>query len=371
MAIAVDAILYQEKRGGVEKAIEGTVRGLLRRGLPWPADLFVSRSLFARLQGEPAARNMRILRVDYSSRPERILKEQVLALRRRATPVWHYLGYVIPPFPPKGKIVVSVYDVIALTHPHLCALLNRRYYGFALPRTLRRADRIVVPSRYVQDRILERYPGMASKIRVIPLPLPEAIASARGDTGAADDSLAKEPYLLLVGGLEPKKNVGFLLEAYARLPPDLRRRYELWVCGRRTRGAAARLGQMAERAGVGARVRFLGRVGDEHLPSLYKKARLLLFPSLEEGYGYPPLEAMALGTPAIVSDRGALPEVAGGAGAAVSPLNAEAFAAAMVRLLRDDSLYGEAREKGLAGVLRDTWDDYATELSEIYGELIA
>jgi glycosyltransferase involved in cell wall biosynthesis len=404
MSIAIDAVLHRAHGGGVEKAIEGMVGGVVDAGLPFDADVFLPDSLLKGIAPPSAASRVRLHRVSHGSRPERILKEQWLVFSRRGVRLWHFLGYVAPFFLPKAAVVVSAYDIIALTHPELCTRLNAAFYAEMLPRTIRRADRIVVPSDFVRRQIADRFPGTEGKIRVVPLPLPGEIALARPPVGEVlstggelptvsveeqaggphhkvgtgeslqhkmgpRDPLAGKRHLLFVGDMGPKKNVGFLLYAYSLLPADVRAAYPLRLSGR-TDGYEGAYRAIARLLGIESQVAFTGYVPDGQLAAAYREAALLLYPSLDEGYGYPPLEAMAMGTPAVVSDRGALPEVAGQAGATVARLDAEVFAGQILGLLSDRERYRAAQTRGLAGVLRTTWTDYAAEMGRIYAELL-
>jgi len=372
--IAVNAVLHRPNRGGVEVCIEGLVRGFSEAGLNFEVHVFASDSLVPPATDRGLGSSGLIWHsISYSTRLERIAREQILALRHRSFSLWHCLGYLMPWFPPRGKRVVSIYDIIALTNPSLCTRANRAFFGLMLPRTIRNADCIVVPSHYVKERVEERFPEAEGRLRVVPLPLRSAITAARGSPPEGRPVHQADAdgtgYLLYVGDLGPRKNIGFLLRAYAALPDTLRSRYRLKICGR-TGEHRRRYERLAQELGILGQVDFGGYVPDGDLPACYRSARLLLHPSLEEGYGLPPLEAMALGTPAVVSDRGALPEVAGTAGAIVSPLNVEEFSQVICRMLTDGRAYRQATAQGREGVPRTTWADYAREMGRIYAELV-
>jgi hypothetical protein len=136
MSIAIDAVLHRAHGGGVEKAIEGMVGGVVDAGLAFHAEVFLPDSMLKGLALPSAASRVRLHRVSHASRPERILKEQWLVLSRRGVRLWHFLGYVAPFFLPRAAVVVSVYDIIALTYPELCMRLNRTIYAATLPRTI-------------------------------------------------------------------------------------------------------------------------------------------------------------------------------------------------------------------------------------------
>jgi len=365
--IGVDAVLYRQTGGGVEKAVFGAVNGLCQAFSTRQHRLhvFASPDLKNTMASE-SNEKANFHTISHGSRLARIVREQAFALTHRQIDLWHFLGYVAPQFLPHKPVVASVYDIIALTHPHLCTRANRVFYGLALPPTLRRADRIVVPSEYVKRRIAELFPATKDRIRALPLPLPvgdpnEGIEASRGSS--------PERYLLAVGGLAEKKNVEFLLKAYTRLDSEIREGFPLYIAGHFA-GRLLIYRKMAEELGIERNVQLLGYMPDPALRNLYKNAALLLYPSLEEGYGYPPLEAMSLGVPAIVSDRGSLPEVAGAVGAIVSPLDVATFARHITRLLTDPQEYNRVSQHGKEKTPCLTWQDYGRHLMGIYEELL-
>ncbi len=172
-------------------------------------------------------------------------------------------------------------------------------------------------------------------------------------------------YLLFVGTLEPRKNLPGLLTAYQILRVRRVTREPLVVVG--SRGwlydeVFARVGAL----GLEAHVRFLENVPDEDLPALYNGAALLVMPSFYEGFGLPALEAMACGTPVVLSDRGSLPEVGGPAAVFVDPDHPEDIAAGMARVLEDPVLRERMREASLAHAARFTWEATAHRTLQIY-----
>jgi alpha-1,3-rhamnosyl/mannosyltransferase len=177
-------------------------------------------------------------------------------------------------------------------------------------------------------------------------------------------------YVLYVGNFRPHKNVAALLEAYAALPDALRARVPLALAGDPETGAAPL------RAGVAARgltqaVRFLGPVSDADLPALYSGATLFCFPSLAEGFGLPPLEAMACGAPVLCSDAAALPEVVGEGASLVNTRDPGALAAALESLLTDGSTRARLRDRGLIRAAAFTPDRFAAAVLAVLERVAA
>jgi len=172
-------------------------------------------------------------------------------------------------------------------------------------------------------------------------------------------------YFLFVGTFEPRKNVAGLLSAYRLLIDRDTSAPDLVVAGRRGWLFDETLARV-ERLGLREHVRFLDAPADEDMVALYNGAVALALPSHYEGFGLPVLEAMACGTPAVISDRGSLPEIAGDAALAVDPDDAAALAAALERVWRDPALRQSYRDKGLARAAEFSWERCARETLAVY-----
>jgi alpha-1,3-rhamnosyl/mannosyltransferase len=154
------------------------------------------------------------------------------------------------------------------------------------------------------------------------------------------------PYIFYLGNFKPHKNVQALIGAYAALPEGLRQHYPLVLGGREDIWQASRR-QLADDMGLGETVRFIGQVAEEDMPALYSGAELFVFPSLYEGFGLPPLEAMACGTAVVASALTSIPEVVAEAGCLVDVQDVQLLAAAMQRVLEDRQERDRMQQKGL------------------------
>jgi glycosyltransferase involved in cell wall biosynthesis len=178
--------------------------------------------------------------------------------------------------------------------------------------------------------------------------------------------LGEGPFILSVGTVQPRKNYGRLVEAFHRLDEsDL----TLAIAGGKG-WLDDPLYRQIEALGLGERVRLLGFVDDADLPALYSAARVFAFPSLYEGFGLPPLEAMACGVPVVASRASSLPEVIGEAGLLVDPLDVEALASALRRALEDEDLRHTLISRGLAQARRFSWAESAQQLRGHYTRLL-
>lgn len=252
------------------------------------------------------------------------------------TPLWN-------PCP----VVVTIHDLYFIDYPGA-----RRPVVDAARTALarlyaRRARVIIADSEFSKRSIIERLALPGDKIRVVPI----AADPRFRPVAAVDDACARydiaRPFVLYVGNFQPHKNLPHLLQAYARLEPELREKVGLVLAGGDQHGAVT-LARQAEQLGLADRVRLPGVITDEDLPALYSAASLVVLPSLVEGYGLPALEAMRCGTPVAASNRAAIPEVVGEAAVLFDPEDVEAIAAAMTRVLRHEDEARDLARRGLA-----------------------
>jgi len=265
--------------------------------------------------------------------------------------------------------VLTVHDLIFRHLPQHHKPLNRWYLNLTLPLYCRRATHIIAVSAQTRRDLSAAYRLPAEKITVIheaadpcfcPQP-PETVAAARARYRLP------ERYLLFVGTIEPRKNLGRLLQAFERLH-EARLTDALVIVGQRgwlyDDFFAALENSPARQAVI-----FPGFVPDADLPAVYAGAQALAFPSLFEGFGLPVLEAMACGTPVVCSNTSSLPEVAGEAALLVDPTDVDALADALTRVLRDDALRRELWQKGWAQVQHFTWQETARRTLAVYHAL--
>ena len=255
--------------------------------------------------------------------------------------------------------VVTVHDLDFLDHPERTRREIRRDYPALAADHAQRAAAVVAVSAFTAGEV-ERRLGVPRERIVIcgsgaPAWAPRAAAAPRGP-------------ILFMGTLEPRKNVGALLQAYAALLAHVPTAPPLWLAGGATEAASGWLRTIAEPPLAG-RVQHLGYVQSDRRYDLYSQASMLVLPSHLEGFGIPLLEAMTVGVPAIVSNRGALPEVAGGAAQVIEPEDVDGFAAAMRRYLEDPAAAAAASARGLERARHYSWDASATTLLDLYARL--
>jgi glycosyltransferase involved in cell wall biosynthesis len=260
--------------------------------------------------------------------------------------------------------VITVHDLFFLTSPERTRAEIRRDYPALAAGHARRADAIVTPSLYTRGLVIERFGVAAERVYACPPGAP------RWQTLGRVPNSPDGGYVLFFGTLEPRKNVGVLLDAYEQASRSGRRLPKLVLAG----GAAPDAGDWLARitrAPLRHSVEHVGYVSQDGRERLYAGARALVLPSLDEGFGLPVLEAMSAGVPVIVSNRGSLPEVVAGAGTVLSPDDAGAWASAIERVGTDRAW---ALERGAAALERArafTWRDSAARLHQAYLDAVA
>jgi glycosyltransferase involved in cell wall biosynthesis len=279
----------------------------------------------------------------------------------------------VPPPTRSRAVVLTVHDLAFRRFPDTAPHSTRRWLGL-LDGALRRAERIVVPSACTRDDLRELYGVEPSRVAVIPHGVdhgrfrpqdPERVRTV------ADRYGIRRPYLLALGGLEPRKNLPSLLRAFARLRDGARP--TLVVAG----GAVAwnPEGPSAVRetlASLPSPVRddvlLTGHMPDDDVPALLSGAVALAYPSRYEGFGLPILEAMACGTPVLTSNVSALPEVAGGAAVLVDPTDVDDIAGGLRRIVDDEALRRTLAATGLDRASHASWPEAARATAAVLRE---
>ena len=264
-----------------------------------------------------------------------------------------------------SRQVCTIHDLIALEHPEWFSPRFAGWYSWLLPRLARRVRHIIAISEYTKQRIVERLGVPEHHVTVIPNGVdgrfsqrgPEEIESVRRSLG-----LRSPAYLLCVGSLEPRKNLARLVEAWRRIQSLVPAEVELVVAG----GTGdSRVFARASCEPAPPRTQFTGYVPDESLPALYSGALALVYPSLYEGFGLPPLEALACGTPVVTSDATSLKELFGGAAVLINPQQVDSIAEGIWRILCHHSLRDTLREQGLERSRQFTWERTAKETLQV------
>lgn len=259
--------------------------------------------------------------------------------------------------------VITIHDLFFLTNRDATRAEIRRDYADLAGPHARRADAVITSTEHGRRIVHTELAVPLERIYVCPPGAPQW--TPRAAAGASPGG-----YILCVGTLEPRKNVGALLDAFELLLARRRPVPELLLAGRATAAAGAWLERL-QRSPLSGHVRHLGYVPDDQRERLYAGARAVVMPSLDEGFGFPALEAMSAGVPVIAANRGSLPEVLGDAGWLVDPTNIEALAEAIDHVATDDAAAERAGAAGLARAATFTWTRTATTLHRAYADAIS
>ena len=260
--------------------------------------------------------------------------------------------------------VVTIHDLFFLSQPELTSAEIRRDYAALAGAHARRAAAVVTSTDHGKRLVRDRLNVPPEHIYVCPPGAPSWHTLGR------TPNVPRYGYLLFIGTLEARKNVGALLDIYTRLLERIPSAPRLVLAGRATSGARGWLGRIA-RPPLAGHVQHLGYVSDDERERLYAGARVLVLTSLDEGFGLPALEAMSAGVPVVASNRGALPEVVGAGGTLLDPADVEGFTARLERLVEDDVAAAESGAAGLARAGAFTWDTSATALRRAYADAVA
>lgn len=269
---------------------------------------------------------------------------------------------IAPFFVPKNKkMVVMLHDVAFLTYPDSFSSLFKSYYQWLVPKVIHRADKIITVSQSSKKEIIRYYPHAKNKIEVISLGLDNDFHLL--------PNVDKKNQILYVGSLNTRKNFISVIKAFNQLPYD---QYQLIIVGNFssnfhldtiTQG-------LLEKAKRNPNIEFKSNISNNELALLYNESKLLLFPSFYEGFGLPPLEAMACGTPVITSNLSSMPEVCADAAIYIDPHNVEDIFQKMQTVLSNEALQQKLTNKGLEHIKQFTWEKATDKHIKVFNEVL-
>lgn len=368
--IALNAHLLTAQSGYRGAGINGYIYHLLQ-ALP-DADPSLTYTVFTGKQGAPPEDlRLRIRRSRFHTlHPlRRILWEQFIqpaALLQTRPDLLHALAFVSPIFT-RVPTVVTVYDLSFVHYPQLLSSARRWYLNLLTKRSCQHARRIIAISESTARDLVKTFNIAPDKIDIAAPGVSEVfqpLPSAEVDKFRWQKELP-ERFLLFVGTLEPRKNLPVLLRAYAQLPVHVREEVHLVLAGGKGWMFEDIFRTISEYQ-LSDTVHLPGYVPASELPLWYNAAEAFVFPSVYEGFGLPVIEAMACGTPVLVSDVSSLPEAAGDAGCLLPPYNVNAWAEALNRVIHDPGWRSEAARLGKLRAAHFTWTNTATQTVTSY-----
>ena len=289
-------------------------------------------------------------------------------LRARQVDLFHGPAVFLPLTKLGFRTVVTIHDLVAFRFPATIPMKYGLYMRLMIRLAVRSADQVIAASQQTRDDLVNRLGVPAEKITVIYGGLASRFEPMRDALRLAEVRCRyglREPYILFVGNLEPRKNLVRLIEAFGRLKARESIPHQLVLAGKR--GWLFRpIFETVEQLGLNREVIFTGYVPPEDLPALYGMADLFTFPSLYEGFGLPVLEAMACGTPVVTAPTGSIPEVAGDAAWYVDPWDVEALTEGLARVLKDFETRSKLVARGVLQAKRFSWTKTAEATLQIY-----
>lgn len=283
-----------------------------------------------------------------------------------------FFNYIIPPGL-KGKKVVFIYDMVYKAHPETVRGRTKSILNTALKKSCNRADHIFTISQFSKKEIIKYLKIPENKISIINCGVDSSIFHPNYAEGEILSVTKKykipRKYLLYLGTLEPRKNIERLILAYSQLKNENINLPKLVLAGGKG-WMYDRIFEMIRSLHLEQDVVFTGYINQEDVPILMKGALAFLFPSIYEGFGMPPLEAMACGTPVLVSYTASLPEVVGDAGILVDPYSIESIKRGIELIVRDKDLRSDLSQKGLERAKNFTWERSAQLLHKLLSRLI-
>jgi glycosyltransferase involved in cell wall biosynthesis len=334
---------------------------------------YISRTDGANALREYAADNAGVTRSSFSSGMYRLssllLPVPYSLLIPSICDATHFFNYIVPPGV-RGKAIATVHDMAFLRFPETVRAKTRHLLQLGLKKSLKRSDAIVTVSEFSKKEILHFYEYPPDKVHVIKngvdldkfnnISSREYIGKVKAKYGISGD------YILYLGNLEPRKNIERLIEAFARVKDSP----NLVIAGGKG-WLYSSIFEKAKSVGKKSNVFFPGYVEDADKAALYSGAVFFAFPSLYEGFGMPPLEAMACGAPCLVSNAASLPEVCGDAAIYADPNSIEDMSSKIEQLLSDGALRSNLRQRGLARSKRFDWANSAKRLYSLYQKVVS
>jgi glycosyltransferase involved in cell wall biosynthesis len=369
MRIAIDAIPLAESKTGVGHYTDSLAEWLARVNQDHQYELLSPFDFeFDTRNGKPVNLSKRFFPVRSVFRKWWLIGLPTM-LQISPVDLFHGTNYCIPVFAP-CPTVVTIHDMSlfaqANTHESINVVRGRR----RIPIMARRASMIIAPSESTKREIIKYLGTRPEKIRVVVEAAREKMQPL--PTVACLDVIEKHrirrPYLLYVGTIEPRKNLLTLIRAYDELLKTSPHRPQLVLCGGRG-WLSDGIFKLVEELHLKDQIRFTGYVDDIDLPALYSAASVFVYPSLYEGFGLPPLEAMACGTPVVVSNTSSLPEVVAKAGLMHEPYNYRELAECITTLFNDVATYDHFKRAGLEQASHFSWERVAHETQVIYDEV--
>lgn len=290
-----------------------------------------------------------------------------------------FVPYWGPPLKSNVPVVCTVHDVIPLALPQYRGKLHHRLYSSLARASVANCAAVITDSEHSRSDIPKWLPVAAENVTAVPL-----AAGPQFTPGVPEADRARararyelpERYALYLGGFDPRKNIETLLQTWTWAGDTIGHETKLLINGMpetpvtTAAGASTTLGALADALEMDDSVYFIGRVDEEDKPAVYAQARCFVFTSLYEGFGLPPLEAMACGVPVVAGNASSVPEVVGNAGYLIDPMNARQMAGSLILVCTDDEVHNKFAQRALLRSAQFTWQRTAYETLAVFKKLV-
>lgn len=269
---------------------------------------------------------------------------------------------LIPIYVPRStKILVTVHDIRPKIFPEVYSKKVRRYYEFEYSFLFKRADGIITVSEYSKSEIEKFFPESKGKVYVV--------YNGLDHSKFKNLNLPRKKQILFIGSIAKHKNIGSVIKAFSQIYKEIP--HKLIIVGTRDKGLPyeEEIKEIAKNLPED-RIKFTGSISDEDIVKLYNESELFIFPSLHEGFGLPPLEAMACGCPVLASNTSSIPEICGNAAIYFNPLDTQEIATKLTKLLQDQALLEELRQKGLERAKIFSWEKTVEETIKVIKKIL-
>lgn len=304
----------------------------------------------------------------YSRISPYIFRQQLQPYARRGY-LFHGPNFHLPPF--DGPSVVTIHDLSTFFHPEEHPRARVVFMAREVRRVLDSGAHLITDTHTIRQEVMDYFGVAENRITAIHLgvdPQFHPRPSTEVQPLLARQGLSLDGYTLCVATIEPRKNIGRLLQAFRDLPREVKRRWPLVLCG----GQGWKSAEIHEQIQHGQRegwLRYLGFVTQSELPILYAGAHGFIFPSLYEGFGLPVIEAMASGIPVLTSDLSVFPEISGGAALLVNPHDVTALREGIIRMSTDEEWRRQAKARGLQQAMTMDWDRCTQQTVSLYQKI--
>jgi len=289
-------------------------------------------------------------------------------LKQHELDLYHAPHFVVPAGKAAYPVVATIHDLIPLIVPQTMPnVLHRRYYHLLNQSAVRKAAKVIVPSQSTKSDVVKMFNVPEDKVEVVYCIQDDLFkrASEKQISDVKDKFAVKGEYIFALGNQKPNKGLEYLIDAFHKLKSEQRIGHTLIFAGEPSSKFPNVTNRIAK-FGLQNEARFVGKLSDDELVALYSGTSIFVFPSLYEGFGLPPLEAMACETPVVASNRSSVPEVVGDAAVMVDPCNVDELADAIATIVEDKSLRTDLVQKGLNRLNNFSLEKFTKETIGVY-----